>query len=363
MTVKHTSLLDEHRKLGARLIDFAGWDMPLQYEGVVAEHNAVRNDVGLFDVSHLGKLVMSGPDAIETLQQAVTADVAALQPGTATYALCLTDDGGCIDDIFVYRLTTDEVLVVPNAANVDAVAEAIRSSGTGEVVDAWDRWAILALQGPRSFEVAEELWPDAATSQMKLYSWQGLDFFGEEGMIARTGYTGEPGFELYVPVGTSAKAFAALMEAGVTPVGLGARDTLRLEMGYALYGHELTLDINPLEAGLGWAVRWDAPFRGRDALAKVKEEGPARRLFGIRCSERGVPRQGYPVTLDGDRIAEVTSGNFSPTLQTGIALALGPADKRPAEGSKVAIDARGRSIAGDIVKPPFIDRGKKRSTS
>jgi aminomethyltransferase len=358
---KRTSLLEEHRKLGARLIDFAGWDMPLQYEGVVAEHNAVRTDVGVFDVSHLGKLTMSGPDAEDTLQHAVTADVAALEPGRATYALCLTDDAGCIDDIFVYRIGPEEFLVVPNAANVDAVAEAIRSSGSAEVVDAWDRWAILAIQGPRSAEVVDKLWPDL--EEMKLYSWQTLDVFGSEGMIARTGYTGEPGFELYAPTETSPKAFAALLEAGVKPVGLGARDTLRLEMGYALYGHELTLDINPLEAGLGWAVKWDAPFRGRDPLGKVKEEGPARRLFGIRCTKRGVPRQGYPVVLGDEQIAEVTSGNFSPTLQTGIALALGPAEKRPAEGERVAIDARGRSIPGDIVKPPFIDRGKKRSTS
>ena len=363
MTDKHTVLLDEHRKLGARLIDFAGWDMPLQYEGVVSEHNAVRNDVGVFDVSHLGKLLIEGPTAVETLQGAVTADVDRLEPGTATYALCLTDDGGCVDDVFAYRLAADEILVVPNAANVDAVAEMIRSSGPAEVVDAWDRWAILAIQGPRSFEVVAKLWPDAGTAEMKLYSWQPIEVFGRPGMIARTGYTGEPGFELYAPTETAPAAFSALLDAGAAPVGLGARDTLRLEMGYALYGHELTTEINPLEAGLGWAIRWDAPFRGRDALAKVKEEGPARRLFGIRCTERGVPRQGYPVLLDGERVAEVTSGNFSPTLSTGIALALGPAERRPPEGEEVAIDARGRPIPGDIVKPPFIDRGKKRSTS
>ncbi len=363
MVAKSSALLDEHRRLGARLIDFAGWEMPLQYSGVVAEHNAVRTDVGVFDVSHLGKVLVSGPNSEDALQYAVTADIAALEMGRATYAVCLTDDAGCIDDVFVYRLSSDEFLVVPNAANVDAVTEAIRSAGPAEVVDAWDRWAILAVQGPRSFEVVESLWPDAGTSEMKLYSWQSLDYFGESGLIGRTGYTGEPGFELYVPVAAAPKTFAALLEAGVAPVGLGARDTLRLEMGYALYGHELSLDIDPLEAGLGWAVKWDAPFRGRDALSKVKEAGPARRLFGIRCTERGVPRQGYPVTKDGEQIAMITSGNFSPTLQTGIALALGPADNRPAEGERVAVDARGRPIAGDIVKPPFVDRGKKRSTS
>lgn len=360
---KETSLLEEHRRLGARLIDFAGWDMPLQYSGVVAEHNSVRTDVGVFDVSHLGKLMVTGPEAEETVQGAVTADVEALEVGRAKYAVCLTEDAGCIDDVFVYRLGKDEILVVPNAANVDAVADAIRTAGSAEVVDAWDRWAILAVQGPRSFEVIESLWPNAGTTEMPLYSWKELDVFGTEGLIARTGYTGEPGFELYAPTETAPQAFRALLDAGVAPVGLGARDTLRLEMGYALYGHELSLDINPLEAGLGWAISWDAPFRGRDALAKVKETGPARRLFGIRCTERGVPRQGYPVKKDGGVIAEVTSGNFSPTLQTGIALALGPAEKRPPEGEKVAIDARGRDLPGDIVKPPFVDRGKKRSTS
>ena len=357
--MKQTALLDEHRRLGARLIDFAGWDMPLQYEGVVAEHNAVRTDVGVFDVSHLGKLTLSGPDAEATLQHAVSADVTALEPGRAKYAVCLTDDAGCIDDVFVYRLGPHDFLVVPNAANVDAVADAIG----GDVVDAWDRWSILAIQGPRSFEVVEQLWPGQGTAEMPLYSWRSIDVFGEEGLIARTGYTGEPGFELYAPTSTSPQALRALLDAGVRPVGLGARDTLRLEMGYALYGHELSLDINPLEAGLGWAIAWDAPFRGKDALAKVKEEGPSRRLFGIRCTERGVPRQGYPVLRDGEAIAEVTSGNFSPTLQTGIALALGPADERPPEGESVSIDARGRPIPGDIVRPPFVDRGKKRSTS
>jgi len=329
----------------------------------VAEHNAVRNAVGVFDVSHLGKLVVSGPGAEDALQMAVTADVAALEVGRAKYAVCLTDEGGCIDDVFVYRLANDEFLVVPNAANVDAVAATIRSAGSADVVDAWDRWAILAVQGPESFDVVERLWPGAETSEMKLYSWQELEFFGETGLIGRTGYTGESGFELYVPVAAAPKTFTSLIDGGVVPVGLGARDTLRLEMGYALYGHELAMDINPLEAGLGWAISWDSPFRGREALEKVRSAGPARKLFGIRCRERGVPRQGYPVLKDDEPIAAVTSGNFSPTLQTGIALALGPAEKRPAEEEKVVIDARGRAIHGDIVRPPFIERGKKRSTS
>lgn len=349
-----TPLLEAHRKLGARLIDFAGWEMPLQYSGVVAEHTAVRTSAGLFDVTHLGKLRIAGDGTEEGLQKAVTADIAGLEVGRATYALCLTESGGCIDDVFVYRAGPAEWLVVPNASNVSAVADAIRAAGT-EPVDEWDRYAILALQGPVSFEVFERAFPGSGATGMKLYSWAPMDLFGSEGFVARTGYTGERGFELYAPFEVAERAFDALLEAGATPVGLGARDTLRLEMGYALYGHELSLDINPLEAGLGWAIAWETPFVGRAALEKIRADGPARKLVGIVCKERGVPRQGYAVTAGGTAIGEVTSGNHSPTLGTGIALAL--CDRAALDGiDEVAIDARGRSIPGDIVKPPFITR-------
>ena len=355
MAERRTPLLEAHRRLGARLTEFAGWQMPLQYRGVIAEHNAVRQDVGLFDVSHLGKLRVQGPGAGDALQAALTADVVALEPGAATYALALTDEGGCIDDVFVYRLDGDEWLVVPNAANVDAVAGSIRACG-GDPVDEWERWAILALQGPTSFEVFDKVFPEARATELELHAWRDLDVFGAPGLVARTGYTGERGFELYAPASTSERAFEGLLDAGAQPVGLGARDTLRLEMGYALYGHELALDINPLEAGLSWAVAWGTPFRGRAALEAVRERGPARRLFGVACTGRGVPRQHHAVWSGGGVVGEVTSGNFSPTLGTGIALALGPAEVRPEPGVKVEIEARGRRIAGDIVKPPFIRR-------
>ena len=329
--------------------------MPLQYTGVIAEHNAVRNEVGLFDVSHLGKLRVGGARAGEALQVALTADTDALEPGRATYSLVLTDAGGCIDDVFVYRLGRDEWMVVPNAANVDAVADAIRTAGA-DLADEWDRWAILAIQGPRSFEAFESAFPRSGAPELKLHEWRSIDVFGVEGLVARTGYTGERGFELYAPTATSIPAFDAIVDAGAIPVGLGARDTLRLEMGYALYGHELSLDVNPLEAGLGWVLAWDTPFRGRDECLKVKDAGPERRLFGIVCRDRGVPRQGYPVTRDGRRIGELTSGNHSPTLGTGIALALGPRATAPQEGTAVRIEARGRALEGDIVKPPFVKR-------
>ena len=187
-----------------------------------------------------------------------------------------------------------------------------------------------------------------------------MDMLGAEGFAARTGYTGERGFELYVPGAVAVDTFEALLEAGTTPVGLGARDTLRLEMGYALYGHELDTETDPLEAGLGWAISWDHPFRGRDALLQIKERGPERKLFGIRLSDRGVPRQGYDVWRGDERIGEVCSGNFSPTLGTGIALAYGDANDVPAVGDVVEIEARGRRMKGDIVRPPFIDKGRKK---
>lgn len=354
-TARETPLLDVHKQLGARLVSFGGWDMPLQYKGVVAEHNAVRSDAGVFDVSHLGKLRLTGPEGTRALQHAVTADIEAVDAGAATYALVLTDDGGTVDDIFVYRVAEHEWLAVPNAANVAAVASMIEASGA-EAVDEWDRWAILALQGPNSFDVFGRAWPGSGATELKLHRFRPLDVFGEQGFVARTGYTGERGFELYAPAATATLAFEALIERGARPVGLGARDTLRLEMGYALYGHELTRAINPLEAGLGWAVKWDADFRGRSALAEVKEAGASRKPFGVVCTGRGVPRQGYRVLVDDTEIGALTSGNFSPSLGTGIGLALGPAKLRPEMGATVEIDARGRRIEGDIVRPPFVKR-------
>lgn len=357
-----TPLLEEHRRRGARLTEFAGWEMPLQYEGVIAEHTAVRTSAGLFDVSHLGKLRVTGAGAGDALQRALTADVVALEPGRATYSLVLTDDAGCVDDVFAYRIDAEEWLVVPNAANVEAVAESIASAGDGfDLVDEWDRWAILALQGPDSFDLFERAWPASGATSLALHEWTTLDVMGQEGLVARTGYTGERGFELYAPAATAVRAWEALVDLGARPVGLGARDTLRLEMGYALYGHELALDVNPLEASLGWVLAWDTPFRGREALAKVKEDGPARKLWGVVCRGRGVPRQGMDVLVGDDLVGTVTSGNYSPSLGTGIALVMGAAERAPAAGTEVAIEARGRRIEGDIVKPPFVKKPRTAS--
>ena len=350
-----TPLLDLHRKLGARLTEFAGWEMPLQYEGVVAEHTAVRTSVGAFDVSHLGKLRVSGRSNGAALDYAVTADVAAIEPGHARYALALTDGGGCLDDLFVYRIAGDEWLVVPNAANVAVVAGAVESSG-GRVTDEWDRWAIIAVQGPDSFALVDKVFPDSTAAELNLHEWTAIDVLGQTGMIARTGYTGERGFEIYAPAEVAPDAFERVVETGATPCGLGARDTLRLEMGYALYGHEIDTGTNPLEAGLSWAVAWDSEFRGKDALLDIKRSGPARRLFGLRCTERGVPRRGYEVVRAEKRLGAVVSGNYSPTLGAGIALAYARASEIPAEGEGVTVDARGRRIPAVIVKPPFVTK-------
>jgi aminomethyltransferase len=350
-------LHDEHVRLGARLVDFAGWEMPLQYTGVVGEHMAVRNAVGIFDVSHLGKLSVSGDDAGPGLDHALTADVSSLVVGRATYSLALTEDGGCIDDVFVYRIEDQRWIVVPNAANVAAVAQALESSGL-KPADERDRWAILAIQGPRSFELFERAWPAAGATRLALHEWCRLDLDGAHGLVARTGYTGERGFELFAPAEVAADVFRRLLDRGGEPVGLGARDTLRLEMGYALYGHELTRGVNPLEAGLGWTLAWDKPFRGRDAVARARDKGLRRRLVGIRCTGRGVPRQAHPVAAAGERVGTVTSGNFSPVLRTGIALALCDARASLEEGTEVMVEARGRDLPGIIVRPPFVRRGR-----
>lgn len=343
-----------HVELGARLTDFGGWEMPLQYEGTVSEHRAVRSACGVFDVSHLGKLRMAG-DGEAALQLAVTCDVVSLPVGKARYGLCLTEQGGCIDDLFVYRTGEREWLIVPNASNVGAVAGAIEAGGHPPV-DERERWAIIAIQGPDSFPLFTKVFPNSGADGLKIHSFARLDVFGEEGIVARTGYTGERGFELYAPAAVAPEAFSRLIEAGATPCGLGARDTLRLEMGYALYGHELTRDVDPLEAGLGWAIAWDAPFRGKDALQAKRASGPKRKLFGIRLTERGVPRSGFAVTCGGVEIGTVTSGNFSPTLGTGVALAFGDTATVPAAGEAVEVVARGRSLAGVIVAPPFISK-------
>jgi aminomethyltransferase len=335
--------------------------MPLQFSGVVAEHTAVRERVGLFDVSHLGKLLVEGAGAVEALERAVTNGVGSIPEWRARYNLVLTDAGGIVDDLFVYR-RPDSWLVVPNAANAPAVLEAIRSVAgpVTRVTDARERWAILALQGPASRQIAESLLPGAV--DLRLHAFGDFDLDGSAVQVARTGYTGEYGFELFVPSEDAPGVWELLLDAGdpygIVPVGLGARDTLRLEMGYPLHGHEISVDTNPIEAGLGWTIDWSKPdFRGRAAVEAVRQAGPSRTLVGLAADGPGIPRAGQAVLRDGEPVGTVTSGNFSPTLHKGIALAyVTPASREPGLG--LEIDVRGKRLPVTVTKPPFVPRGR-----
>jgi aminomethyltransferase len=347
---------------------FAGYEMPIQYGGIIEEHQAVRQAAGLFDVSHMGEFYVRGADALEFLQRVVTNDVATLHPGKALYTVMCHPDGGTIDDLLIYRLGDDVFLLVVNAANVQKDLDHLRSClDTFEldcsIEDRSDMTALLALQGPRSLEIASRV-TDLPLDQLKYYHFllpepgQFLDC--REALIARTGYTGELGLEIYCDVDSAERVWQALMGAGkdlgLAPCGLGARDTLRLEAGFSLYGHELTDEITPLEAGLGWVVKLDKDaFVGKDALAQLKQDGLPRRLVGFVLEDRGVPRAGYPLAdPDGTIIGEVTSGSQSPMLGVGIGLGLVRNEPRYTEpGSEIAVSVRGRLLRATVRRPPF----------
>jgi aminomethyltransferase len=339
-------LHDRHVALGATLGAFGGWSMPISYpDGTVAEHTAVRADVGVFDVSHLGKLAITGPGAAAFVNRCFTADLDKIGPGQAQYTLCCNAAGGVVDDIIVYLVGPDEVLAVPNAANAAQVAQLLRASAPEgiEVVDRHTELAVLAVQGPRSTEVV----PAGADLEYMAF----VDSGGIR--VCRTGYTGEHGYELLVPWASAGEVWDGLVAAAARPCGLGARDTLRTEMGYPLHGQDLTPDISPVQAGSGWAVGWGKPeFWGRDALVAEKAAGPARRLRGLRATGRGIPRPGMDVLVDGAPVGVTTSGTFSPTLKTGVALAL----LEPGVGldAEVSVDVRGRTLPCVVTKPPFV---------
>jgi aminomethyltransferase len=350
---------DGLRRLGATLGAFGGWSMPISYpDGTVAEHTAVREAVGVFDVSHLGKLAITGPGAAEFVNRCFTADLDRIGPGHAQYTLCCTDTGGVVDDIIVYLVGPDEVLAVPNAANAAQVAQLLRAAAPEgvEITDRHRELAVLAVQGP----LAGALF---ATMFKGFESVRDLDYmaFGDAGAVrvCRTGYTGERGYELLVPWDSAPGIWDALMAGagslGGRPCGLAARDTLRTEMGYPLHGQDLSVDISPVQAGSGWAVGWSKPeFWGRDALLAEKQIGPARRLRGLRATGRGIPRPGMDVLADGRKVGVTTSGTFSPTLRAGIALALIETASGIGLDDTVTVDVRGRGLEATVVKPPFV---------
>jgi len=353
-------LHDRHAALGAKFAGFGGWSMPLEYpSGVVQEHTAVRQAVGIFDVSHLGKLMVTGPGAAAYVDRTLTNDLAKIRHGKAQYTLCCDDEtGGIVDDLIAYLHDDEHVLLVPNAANSAEVARRLggRAPEGVKVLDHHRQYAVLAVQGPRSDEVLDAI---GFPSGHEYMSFTEAEFENSGVVVCRTGYTGERGYELIAPNEVAGALWDRLLEAGerfgMLPCGLGARDTLRTEMGYPLHGQDITLDVTPNQGGLGWAVGWkkDA-FWGRDALVKEKEEGPQRRLRGLVALERGIPRPGMIVSLVPDvPLCEVTSGTFSPTLKKGIGMALVPTFVDPEAELGVQIRSRREIFAS--AKPPFVD--------
>ncbi|GAC1688770.1 MAG: glycine cleavage system aminomethyltransferase GcvT [Gemmatimonadaceae bacterium] len=363
--LKRTPLHDVHVALGAKMVPFAGYEMPVQYPtGITAEHRAVREGCGLFDVSHMGELIVSGPDAVAFVNAVTTNDVTALAVGQVHYSTILNDRGTIEDDCLVYRFA-DHLMLVVNASNAAKdYAHIARELPRFDAVlsDVGDETALLALQGARAEEIlARHTTLGLAT--VPYYHFVTCPVAGVAGVIvSRTGYTGEDGFELYFPAADAPRMWAALRDRGdVTPAGLGCRDTLRLEMGMALYGHDIDDTVTPLEAGLGWLVKVNkGAFVGRDALVRQREQGIARRLVGFTTAERSFPRQGYPVFHDGEACGAVRSGTLSPSLGVAIGTCYLPLAAAK-EGTRFEVEIRGKRVDATVVKMPFWTRGTVRS--
>jgi aminomethyltransferase len=342
------------------MVEFAGWEMPVQYAGLLDEHEAVRTRAGLFDVSHMGEVVFRGPKALEALNRAFTNDLSKVADGQAQYGCLCRETGGIVDDVVIYRRSADDLLVCVNAGNRKKDFEWLAGhAGGADVANESDDWAQLALQGPLAAQVLQRL-TGVVLSTLKPFRFAGGQVAGVECLVARTGYTGEDGFELFCPSAEGPKLWDALLEAGrperLQPCGLGARDSLRLEMAYRLYGQDMDDGTTPLEAGLGWVVKLDkGDFVGREAMLRQKEQGLSRKLVGFVLTEAGIARHGYPVLQEGRKVGEVTSGTRSPSLQIPIGLAYVP-PALAAEGSTFAVEIRGRAAAAKVVKTPFYVR-------
>lgn len=355
--LKTSPLHQRHVDLGARFAEFGGWSMPLQYSSIVAEHKAVRSAVGVFDVSHLGNARVAGPGARDFVNACFTNDLGRIQPGQAQYTLCCDAEGGVIDDLIQYLVSEEEVVLIPNAANTAEVVRLLTEAAPGGIVvtDEQDDYAIIAVQGPHSDELLASLGVAADFDYMQ---FRESTIAGHPLTVCRTGYTGERGYELVCRAQDAEDVWDAVIAAGeplgLLPCGLGARDTLRTEMGYALHGHELSRAIDPVAAGVGWAVGWDKPtFWGADALRAIKAAGPQRRSRGIRSAGRAIPRPGMQcVDADGTVVGVVTSGTFSPTLEVGVGLALLDAAFTP--GTEVGVQVRNRVEPFAVTKPPFV---------
>jgi aminomethyltransferase len=366
--MKQLHLAKVHRELKAQMAEFAGWDMPLQYSGIIEEHMAVRNAVGLFDISHMGEISVRGPNALDFLQRVTTNDVSKLAIGDAHYSTVLNENGGTLDDIFIYRLGEHDYMVVANAVNVDKIFKWFKNQAKDEVElnDITMSTVMLALQGPMAQATLQKL-TSFDLKTLGRFKSAFAEVAGMKTLVSRSGYTGEDGFELYLfdesqsEPSRAEKLWNELLNAGkefgIKPCGLGARDSLRLEAGYVLYGHELAEYITPLEARIGFAVKLDkGDFIGRDALLKQKEKGLTRTRIGLRMGDKGVPRQSYKVLADREEAGYVTSGTLSPILNVGIAMGYAPPSIKDA--NEVTIEIHGKQKAAEVVEMPFYDATK-----
>lgn len=361
--VKKTTLNATHHSLGAKMIPFAGYEMPVRYSGDKAEHLCVRERAGVFDVSHMGEFIVRGPKALELVQKVTSNNAAKLVDGKAQYSCLPNHQGGIVDDLIVYRIADDQYMLVVNAANIqkdwDWISESNASIGA-EMVDISDATSLLAVSGPKAGEIVQKL-TQMPVSDLPYYGFHYGEVLGiDRVLVATTGYTGERTFEIFFRKQHSQKIWDALFEEGtplgLEPTGLGARDTLRLEMGYMLYGNDIDDTTSPLEAGLGWITKLKkGDFNGREAIQKVKEQGIIRKLVGFKMIDRGIPRSGYDIASNGEVVGKVTSGTMSPLLGYGIGMGYVPVGLAQ-PGTKLEILVRNKQLTAEIVKPPFIEK-------
>ena len=358
--LKKTPLNEVEKELGGKMVDFGGWELPVQFTGILDEHEAVRTRVGVFDVSHMGEITVKGPQALELLQRSTCNDVAKLADGRIHYNGLLYPNGGFVDDILIYQNSGDDFFVVVNASNTDKDYEWLRQQAEGldaEVSNVSADYAQLAVQGPEAERVLQQL-TDVPLAEMKYYRFGHGTVDGAPSIVSRTGYTGEDGFEVYVSPEHAPRILRKLVEHGVKPCGLGARDTLRLEAKMALYGNDIDDTTTPLQADLNWIVKLDkGDFAGSDVLRREKQDGPPRKLAGFEMIDRGIARHGHPIVDGSQEIGVVTSGTHSPTLKKAIGLAYLPLDKS-AQGSEFTVLIRGKEARARVIPTPFYKRAK-----
>jgi aminomethyltransferase len=363
-TLRRTPLYEQHQNLGARMVPFAGYEMPIQYTGIVAEHRAVREDSGIFDLSHMGEFHFDGPKAQAAVDRLVSSDIAGLEVGQARYGLLCNEKGTIVDDVIVYRTGPEHLLMVVNAANIEKDHAHVRQNLPKDVgfVDRSSDTALIAVQGPRAADIIGRV-AGGSVVALPPFGVKTARAAGAEATIARTGYTGEDGFEVFLDNADAVRVWQSLLTAGegtrgesLTPIGLGARDTLRLEARFSLYGNDIDETTGPIEAGLGWTCKLDKAFIGRDVIAKQKADGPRRRIAGL-VVDGGIARHGHDVVSDGKAVGKVTSGTFGPTVLQNIALAYVPTDLSKV-GTALAVRIREKDVPATVVKTPFYRRAQ-----